>query len=107
MFAFKDFDGEELTARTTIEEREWRFGVGWFAWLSLFRKPKISRYLEIAFSGETGKRKGSWKGGTTGHSIEMLPGELHESAFRRYCTEHDMTFVAAVNRDAQREEGTW
>lgn len=105
VFAFKDFDGEELTARTTIEEREWQFGVGWFKWLSLFRKPKISRDLEIAFSGETGKRKGSWKGGTIGHSITMLPGELHESAFRRYCAEHDMTFVAAVDRDALREEG--
>jgi hypothetical protein len=107
VFSFKDFDGEELTARTTIEEREWRFGVGWFKWLSLFRKPKISRYLEIAFSGETGERKGSWKGGTIGHSTEMRSGELHESAFRRYCAEHDMTFVAAVDRDAQRREGTW
>ena len=25
------------------------------------------------------------KGGTVGHSIDMLPGELHEAAFRRYC----------------------
>ena len=37
--------------------------------------------------GETGREKGSWKGGTIGTSIEMLPGELHESAFRRYCDE--------------------
>lgn len=92
---------------TTREE--WRFGVGWFAWLSLFRKPKISRDLEIAFSGETGKRKGSWKGGTIGHSTEMRSGELHESAFRRYCAENNMTFIghAERDRDAQREEGTW
>lgn len=92
-FAFKDFDGESLTARTRIEEREWRFGTGWFKWLSVFRKPKVSRALDIRFSGETGKRKGSWKGGTIGHSIEMLPGELHEAAFRRYCAKHEMTFV--------------
>lgn len=32
-----------------------------------------------------GPEKGSWKGGTIGHSIEMLPDELHEAAFRRYC----------------------
>ena len=92
-FAFKDFDGEELTATTRIEAREWRFGTGWFEWLSAFRSPKIRRSLDIRFSGETGRRKGSWKGGTTGHSIEMLPYDLHESAFKRYCAEHEMTFV--------------
>lgn len=91
-FAFKDYDGEALTARTHIEEREWWFGTGWFKWLSVFRQPKISRYLDIKFSGETGKRKGSWKGGTIGHSIDMLTGESHEAAFRRYCAEHEMAF---------------
>jgi len=39
-FVIKDFDGEELTATTKVEEREWRFGTGWFKWLSLFRRPK-------------------------------------------------------------------
>lgn len=84
-FAFKDHDGEELIATTKIEEREWRFGTGWFKWLSLFRRPKIRRSLDINFSGETGPEKGSWKGGTIGTGIEMLPGEDHETAFRRYC----------------------
>lgn len=92
-FAFRDFDGEALTATTRIEEREWRFGTGWFKWLSAFARPKVSRSLDITFSGETGKRKGSWKGGTTGHSIDMRPGELHASAFARYCSEHDMLFL--------------
>jgi hypothetical protein len=94
-FAFADFDGEALTVRTLIEEGEWRFGTGWFRWLSVFRKPNIKRSLDLEFSGETGKRKGSWKGGTTGHSIGMLPGELHESAFRRYCEAHEMKFHGA------------
>lgn len=93
-FSFADFDGEKLTARTRIEEREWRRGEGWFKWLSLLYRPMISRNLDIWFSGETGERKGSWKGGTIGHSIVMLPGELHEAAFRRYCAEHEMTFIA-------------
>lgn len=93
-FDFDDFDGERITATTKIEEREWRFGTGWFKWLSLFRKPKIGRSLDLDFSAEVGKRKGSWKGGTTGHSIEMLPGELHESAFRRYCGENSLVFIA-------------
>lgn len=95
-FAFTDFDGEELTATTRIEEREWLRGQGWFKWLSWFYRPKIHRSLDISFSGETGDRKGSWKGGTTGHSIEMLPGELHEAAFRRYCDGHNMTFTGAA-----------
>jgi hypothetical protein len=91
-FAFTDYDGEALTARTRIEEREWRFGDGWFKWLSVFRAPIIQRTIDIAFSGETGKRKGSWKGGTMGTGFGMEPGELHESAFRRYCAKHNMVF---------------
>lgn len=98
-FWFKDFDGEELTARTRIEEREWRFGTGWFKWLSHFRKPKISRYLDITFSGETGKRKGSWKGGTIGHSIDLTTGEDHVDGFKRYCAEHNMTYVGPREAD--------
>lgn len=92
-FEFDDFDGERITATTRIEEREWRFGTGWFKWLSAFRRPRVSRSLDIRFSSETGKRKGSWKGGTIGHSIETLPGELHEAAFKRYCAENSMAFV--------------
>ena len=42
---------------------------------------------------ETGSKKGSWKGGTIGHGIDMLPGELHEGAFRRYCLAHKMKFI--------------
>lgn len=98
-FEFDDFDGERITATTKIEEREWRFGTGGFKWLSAFRKPRVSRSLDIRFSAETGKRKGSWKGGTVGHSIEMRPGELHEEAFRRYCAENDMTFVRVAEAD--------
>jgi hypothetical protein len=91
--SFRDFDGEVLTAKTRIEEREWRLGEGRFKWLSLFRQPKIRRSLDIRFSGETGRRKGSWKGGTIGTSIAMEPGELHVSAFMRYCDENSMSFI--------------
>lgn len=84
-FDFDDFDGQRITATTHIEEREWRFGTGLFRWLSLFRKRKVSRCLCFEFSAEVGPEKGSWKGGTVGHSIEMLPGELHEAGFKRYC----------------------
>lgn len=84
-FSIEDVDGEKIVATTMIEEREWRFGTGWFKWLSWFCRPKIRRSLDIEFASETGPEKGSWKGGTVGTGIEMLPGELHEDAFRRYC----------------------
>jgi hypothetical protein len=104
VFLVDDFDGQRLTVTTHIEEREWKFGEGWFKWLSLFRKPKISRSLSINFDKECGPEKGSWKGGTMGTGIDMLPGELHEAAFRRYCDQehrskysrYRITFVGAA-----------
>lgn len=84
-FEFADYDKKLILAKTRIEEREWLFGTGWFKWLSWFRRRKIRRSLDIEFSEQVGPEKGSWKGGTLGHGIEMLPGELHEAAFRRYC----------------------
>lgn len=84
-FKFRDFDGEEIEVTTRIEEMQWERGVGWFKWLSWVWPSKIRRSLDLDFSKEVGPEKGSFKGGTTGHSIDMLPGELHEHAFRRYC----------------------
>ncbi len=85
VFVVEDFDGALVVATTFVEEREWRFGTGWFRWLSVFRRPKIVRSLNITFGSEVGRDKGSWKGGTIGHGIEMLPTESHEGAMRRYC----------------------
>lgn len=96
IFEFDDFDGQRITATTCIEEREWRFGEGWFRWLSIFRGHKVQRSLDIRFSEQVGPEKGSWKGGTLGHGINMLKGELHEAAFRRYCAEHGLQYVAAL-----------
>lgn len=87
IFEIDDFDGQRIRVTTRIEEREWRFGTGWFRWLSLFRPAKVRRSLDIDFASECGPEKGSWKGGTMGTGIDMLPGELHEEAFRRYCDE--------------------
>lgn len=95
-FEFNDFDGEHITASTKIEEREWHRGTGWFKWLSWFCPAKISRSLDLRFSAEVGRRKGTWKGGTVGHSIDMLPGELHEAAFKRYCDQNDLAFQRIV-----------
>jgi len=84
-FQFKDYDGAEIIATCLIEEREWHRGEGWFKWLRFFYPAKIRRSLDLAFSAEVGPGKGSWKGGTLGHGIEMLKGETPEDAFRRYC----------------------
>lgn len=94
-FEFADYDGERIVATTRIEEREWKRGKGLFRLLFLGRN-RVARSLDLRFSSEVGKRKGSWKGGTVGHSIGMLPGELHEAAFRRYCAANDLTFIASA-----------
>lgn len=86
-FFISDYDGEAIKATCHVEEREWRFGEGWFKWLSLFRKHKIRRSLSIEFSSEVGPEKGSWKGGTMGTGCDMQAGETCQAAFRRYCDE--------------------
>ncbi len=89
-FGFEDHDGEMIVATCMIEEREWRRGEGWFKWLRFFWPAKIRRDLDIKFSAEVGPEKGSWKGGTTDHGIEMIAGETPRMAFERYCSkEHD------------------
>jgi hypothetical protein len=80
-------DGEELTATCFIEEREWRFGEGYFKWLSWFRRRKIERTIDIEYSAEVGKRKGSWKGGTIGCGAKMERYDTIMSAFLRHCRE--------------------
>lgn len=89
-FGFEDFDGEMIVATCTIEEMEWHRGEGWFKWLKWFWPRKIRRSLNLQFSAEVGPEKGSWKGGTTGHGIEMERDETSFGAFVRYCAkEHD------------------
>lgn len=95
-FGFRDFDGEYIEANTHIDEREWWRGEKWCKWMAAFWPKKVVRSLSINFDKETGRRKGSWKGGTLGCGINMEPGELHRSAFQRYCQENGMTFVAEV-----------
>lgn len=84
-FWLEDYDQEIIKATCMIEEREWHRGRGDFKWLSRFYPVKISRSLDIKFNKEVGPEKGSWKGGTLGHGIEMIEGETPEKAFRRYC----------------------
>jgi hypothetical protein len=84
-FGFRDYDGELIVATCHIEEREWHRGRGSFKWLKWFTRPIIRRSLSLKFSEEVGREKGSWKGGTTGHGIDMLSVETPRQAFERYC----------------------
>lgn len=99
-FKFLDYDGEELSVRSFIKERTWKFGEGLFKWLSWFKKDMVVRKLELEFSGETGERKDSYKGEVIGwkrwESLPMLPNASHEEAFKRYCVEHNMKYIGKI-----------
>src|SRR5690606_24263960 len=57
-YEFEDFDGERIVATCRMEEREWKRGKGIFRLLYLGRN-RIGRSLDLRFSAEVGKRKGS------------------------------------------------
>src|SRR3546814_5855436 len=92
--------GVQTCALPILEESEWKRGKGIFRLLYIGRN-RVGRSLDLRFSSEVGKRKGSWKGGTVGHSVDVLPGELHEAAFKRYCEKEGLTFVGGVNRSEE------
>lgn len=88
-FKFNDYDGEEIIATCYISKRMWRHGISWCKWIGYIRKPLVKYTLDLDFSKETGYNKGSWKGGTTGHSVEMKYGESPLEAFKRYGSTED------------------
>jgi len=81
-FKYLRHNGEvqERTARLTVEKRVWRRRC-LPTWFPLFKMRKT--YMDVAFSDEVGERTGSWKGGTMGCSMEMLPGERPIDTLRR------------------------
>lgn len=93
---FNDYDGEEIIATCNIEEREWHIGRGLWAWLKYFNKPLIVRVIEIEFNKETGKRKGSWKGGTIGCSEIIAPSESIFDSFSRYAKKNNFTNLKEI-----------
>ena len=61
------YDGEIIPTTIYVEEREWR--PKWLQFTSLFSEKR--RTIDVHFSKEVGKRKGSWKGGTIGCSYRL------------------------------------
>lgn len=74
-----NYDGSIVPCTYWVEEREWRRK--WFKWCDWFKM--VSRYIAIEFDGEVGRDKGSWKGGCTGCSYDLLPNETPEECIRR------------------------
>ena len=73
------YDGEIIPTTIYVDEREWR--PKWLKWTSLFAKTR--RTIDVHFSKECGKRKGSWKGGTLGCGYELLPNETPLDCLKR------------------------
>lgn len=73
------YDGKVIPTKVYIEEREWR--QHWLRKTSFFAK--IIRVIEVNFSEEVGKRKGSWKGGTVGCGYHMKKGETALECIKR------------------------
>lgn len=73
------YDGTKLQAKVSVKEREWR--MRWLKWTRLFSKTK--KTIEVNFSEEVGKEKGSWKGGVTGCGYDLRENETPLEALRR------------------------
>ena len=69
-----------------VDKMEWRWK--WFQYLPWPRKVRV--YIDVTFKNEMGERAGSWKGGTTGCSYEMKPGESPEETLRRMEKERNL-----------------
>jgi hypothetical protein len=80
------YDNTIVPTTIYVEEREWR--PKWLTWTSLFAEKR--RTIDVHFSKEVGKRKGSWKGGTVGCGYDLLPNERPLDCLKRM--EKERTF---------------
>lgn len=87
-----DYDFTDKTDNTVIptkiyvEEREWR--PKWLTWTKKFAK--VRRTIDIHFSAEVGRRKGSWKGGVIGCGYDLQPNEHPIDCIKRMEFERDL-----------------
>lgn len=73
------YDNIIIPTTIYVEEREWR--PKWLKWTKLFRI--VNKTIDVHFSKECGKKKGSWKGGTLGCSYTLLPNEKPLDCLKR------------------------
>lgn len=78
-YTLKSGEVQVRTAMVFVSRMTWRPLC--LQWTSLFEKERTT--IDVTFSDEVGERTGSWKGGTTGCSYELRPGETPEECLRR------------------------
>lgn len=69
-----------------IKEREWR--QKWLKWTKI--GAKIKKILDVTFSEEVGKRRGSWKGGVLGTGFIIPIGGTYFDALKDMEKQYDM-----------------
>jgi len=104
VFLLRDYDGQEIRAYCHMEKRVYRIGTGWVKkYLGALRPTRTFIELDIAFDGETGPEKGSWKGGTIGTGSRAEKGDKLDAQYliEKYCasthrakgSSYSMTFI--------------
>ena len=81
-YVLRNGEIQNRTAKICIERRIW--SMNWFRWIK-----KIQTTISIDFDDEVGEGTGSWKGGCTGCSYDLLDNETAEQALRRLENEKD------------------
>lgn len=70
-----------VDAKLTISEREWRMRR--FKWTKLFSKTR--KTVNVDFSGEVGRGRGGWKGGTIGTGESLDESENWLDGYEKLC----------------------
>jgi len=73
------YDNTWLIATIRVEEREWR--LRFLKWTKMFSRTR--KTIEVEFSSEVGKEKGSWKGGCVGCSYDIIGDETPFECLKR------------------------
>jgi len=86
-YTLESGEQQQTTATVTVKEWEWR--MRWLRWTRW--GAKVRRSIDVRFADELGERSGSYKGGVTGCSYDIQPGETPEQTLRRMETERKFT----------------
>lgn len=80
------YDGSVIPAKVYVKEREWRRH--WLMWTPLFNS--VRKSIDVHFSEEVGKSKGSWKGGVLGCEYTIKKGETALECIKRMEKEREL-----------------
>lgn len=92
-FELEDFDGERIIVSVRKEVRVYSRFQGFMKPLGKLLPKVRFPNMDIRFSKEVGPKKGSWKGGTVGHGIDLIGEESNYEAMQRYCEKYGLKFI--------------